>query len=324
MTYKPIPISKINPDAMLPADIYLYLNEKHVKFKNMGENLTREKYDSFMAKGIKELFIEEKDEERFNKWVEDKSAQEIEAFVTQAGEENRETIKATKDIQESVYDVFSDEDLDLQKVDMLQDNVADFVDKMKTNPKFAQALSMLVGRSNSIASHSVAVGNLAVYLAMSLGHGHTFALENLYMAAIFHDYGKLKIPEEVLSNPNHVDYLDSMRSHPDNSVLIIRKSEGIPQQVIKMIQEHHEYWDGSGYPRGLVGENLYKHSPILSMANELEEFLSNNQDIPAADRYQQAIDLVQDGGAVKWPPGYYPRVIEALKLGFVSQRGLED
>ena len=49
MTYIKISISKINPDAMLPADIYLCLNEKYVKFKNMGENLTQEKFDTFMS-----------------------------------------------------------------------------------------------------------------------------------------------------------------------------------------------------------------------------------------------------------------------------------
>jgi len=324
MTYKKVPLSKINPDAMLPADIYLCLNEKYVKFKNLGESLGREKYDNFLSKGIKFLFINEKDEEKFLRWIDDKSAQEIEALVNQAGEANREVITASKAMQETIYEVFSDQELDLEKVDQLQGNVEDFVDKMRSNNQYSQALSVLVGRSNSIASHSIAVGNLSVYIAMSLGFGHQFALENIYLASIFHDYGKLKIPEAVLNNKNHVDHLESLHSHPDNSVLIIRKSEGIPEQVIKMIQEHHEYWDGSGYPRGMAGDALYKNSPILCLANELEEFLSANQDMPEIDRYKAAIDLVQEGGAVKWPPSFYPRVIEALKLGFISQRGLED
>lgn len=324
MAYKEIPIFKINPEANLPADIYLCLNEKFIKFKNIGESLGREKYDNFMSKGIKFLYIEEKDVERFANWIQDKNTQEIEAFVNQAGEENRETITNSKDMQEIVYDVFSDQSLDLEKVDKLQENVQDFVEKMRDNPHFANALTSLVGRSNSIASHSVAVANLSVYIAMSLGFGHQFALENIYLASIFHDYGKLKIPEQVINNPNHVDYLSSLHSHPDISVQIIRKSEGIPEQVIKMIQEHHEYWDGSGYPRGLSGEDIYKNSPILCLSNELEEFLTDNQNISEIDRYRLAIDMVKDGGSVKWPESFYPRIIEALELGFISQRGLEE
>ncbi|MFT6071344.1 MAG: putative nucleotidyltransferase with HDIG domain [Bacteriovoracaceae bacterium] len=324
MTYSKIPIYQINPDAMVPADIYLKLNDKYVKFKNSGENLTVEKYNTFMSKGIQFLYVLEKDYPKFEKWLNDKSAQEIEAFVTRAGEEGREAFKDAKKLEEFVYEVFSDQDLDLEKIDQLQSNVQDFVEKMRSNPQYSQALSMMVGRSNTIAAHSIAVGNLAVYISMSLGNAHQFALENIYLAAIFHDYGKLKIPEEVQNNPDHIDYTDYMLSHPENSVQIIRKSKGIPEQVIKMIQEHHEYWDGSGYPKGLKGESIYKNSPILCLANELEEFLHTHKNLSDIDRFQGAIELVQDGGATKWPPSFYPRIVEALKLGFISQRGLED
>lgn len=324
MTYSKIPISQINPDAMVPTDIYLKLNEKFVKFKNSGENLTQEKFDTFMSKGILFLYVLEKDFPKFEAWLKDKSTQEIEAFVTRAGEEGREVYQDVKKLEEFVYEVFSDQDLSLEKIDHLQSNVQDFVEKMRSNAQYSKALSMMVGRSNSIASHSIAVGNLAVYISMSLGNAHQFALENIYLAAIFHDYGKLKIPEEILKNPDHIDYQEHMLNHPDNSVQIIRKSEGIPEQVIKMIQEHHEYWDGSGYPKGLKGDNIYKNSPILCLANELEDFLCHHKDLSEIERYKKAIELVQDGGATKWPPSFYPRIIEALKLGFISQRGLED
>lgn len=309
---------------MVPADIYLKLNEKFVKFKNSGENLTQEKFDTFMSKGIQFLYVLETDYPRFEEWLNDSSTQEIEAFVNRAGEEGRDIYKEVKQLEEFVYEVFSDQALDLEKIDHLQSNVQDFVEKMRSNPQYSKALSMMVGRSNSIASHSIAVGNLAVYISMSLGHAHQFALENIYLAAIFHDYGKMKIPEEILKNPDHIDYEEQMKGHPESSVQIIRKSEGIPEQVIKMIQEHHEYWDGSGYPKGLKGENIYKNSPILCLANELEEYLSSHSEMSDIDRFQGAIELVQDGGATKWPPSFYPRIIEALKLGFISQRGLED
>jgi putative nucleotidyltransferase with HDIG domain len=276
-----------------------------------------------MSKGIRFLYVLEKDFPKFEAWLKNKSTQEIEAFVTRAGEEGREVYKDVKKLEEFLYEVFSDQELDLEKVDQLQSNVQDFVEKMRSNSQYSKALSKMVGRSNSIASHSIAVGNLAVYISMSLGNAHQFALENIYLAAIFHDYGKLNIPEEILKNPDNIDYQEHMLGHPYNSVQIIRKSEGIPEQVIKMIQEHHEYWDGSGYPKGLKGDNIYKNSPILCLANELEDFLTLNKDLSEIERFEKAIELVQDGSATKWPPSFYPRIIEAIKLGFVSQRGLE-
>ena len=123
-----------------------------------------------------------------------------EAFVSQAGEETRGFFKRAEGVREKVYDCFFEEELDVEIVEKLQENVSEFVEEINKNPITAQAIQLLADRNSTVADHSVNVANLSVYLAMALGHGHQFILENVYMGSIFHDYGKAKISEDLLTN----------------------------------------------------------------------------------------------------------------------------
>lgn len=317
--YSEVMLAKINPEAELPADVFILLNGKHVKFKNKGDVLGKEKYDLFMAKNVKSIFVEADQVLEFMDWLTDTKAEDIEDMVREAGEDNREVIEDSQAMKEIVYEVFSDEKLSQEKVDSIQEHVQDFVGKIKKDPITAQAIEAIMARNDDIAAHSVNVANLAVFLGMAVGHGHSFVLENLYMGSIFHDYGKAKIPPEVYGNPEHPDYDNWIKSHPENSVKIIRKSEGIPDQVFNIMLQHHEFYDGSGYPEGLKGANIYSLAQIVSMANEIDNLLTETKSLDAVKRYEKVVDMLTMGDGVKWDPKFFPRVTQAFKLGFLGK-----
>ena len=154
---------------------------------------------------VKSIFVEADYVLEFMDWLIDQKAEDIEDMVKEAGEDNREVIEDSVAMKEMVYEVFSDEKLTQDKVDAINNNVKDFVGKIKQDPITAQAIEAIMARNDDIAAHSVNVGNLAVFLGMAVGHGHSFVLENLYMGSIFHDYGKAKIPPEIYANPKRAD-----------------------------------------------------------------------------------------------------------------------
>ena len=248
--YSEVMLAKLNPEAALPADVFIFLNGKHVKFKNKGDTLSKEKYDLFISKNVNSLYVESEHVLEFLEWITDQQTQDIEEIVKSAGEENREVVEDSVKLKEVVYQVFSEEKITNENVTIIQSHVEDFVGKIKEDPITAQAIAAIMKRNDDIAAHSVNVANLAVFLGMAVGHGHTFVLENLYMGSIFHDYGKAKIPAEIFGNPDHDDYDMWIRNHPENSVKIIRKSEGIPDQVFKIMLQHHEYYDGAVILKG--------------------------------------------------------------------------
>ncbi len=318
--YSEVMLAKINPEAELPADVFIFLNGKHVKFKNKGDVLGKEKYDLFMAKNVKSIYVESDLVLEFMDWLTDTKAEDIEDMVKEAGEENRDIIEDSLALKEIVYEVFSDEKLTPDKIEAIQGHVEDFVGKIQKDPITAQAIQAIMARNDDIAAHSVNVANLAVFLGMAVGHGHSFVLENLYMGSIFHDYGKAKIPAEIYANPSHPEYDHWIKQHPENSVKIIRKSEGISDQVFNIMLQHHEYYDGSGYPEGLKGSNIYSLAQIVSMANEIDNLLTQTKSLEVVERYKKVVEMLTMGDGTKWDPKFFPRVTQAFRLGFIGKQ----
>lgn len=92
-------------------------------------------------------------------------------------------------------------------------------------------------------------------------------VEDIGMFAAYHDVGKIGTPETILQKPGKLndDEWNVMREHPVNGALIL---DAHPNSMVKEIaRSHHERWDGSGYPFGLVGENIPLVGRIVTIAD---------------------------------------------------------
>ena len=309
-------LSKIDPERPLPADIYLKVDRKFIKFKSKGDPTGVEKYEMFLAKGVKNIYVLSSEIMVFLEWLNKGSEEDELGFTEEFGEESKGFFKRSKGFREKVYDVYFEEELNDEIVGKLQDNVSDFVEEIKENPITAQAIALMLNKSSTIADHSVNVANLAVYLGMSLGHGHQFVLENIYMGAVFHDYGKLKIDPKLLNSNDSRTYSHAIQDHPLGGVRILRKTEGIPTPVLEIITQHHEQFNGHGYPKGLAGDEINELAQIVSLANIFDNTLSDNKQLPSHERYKRAIKVIEFDNGKMWNPIYINRVVDALSLAF--------
>jgi putative nucleotidyltransferase with HDIG domain len=104
--------------------------------------------------------------------------------------------------------------------------------------------------------HSLRVARVALLVAQQMGLARE-RMEPLLLSAILHDVGKIAIPDKVLKKPSRLsrEEFDLMKSHP---VVGAKMLSHIPalEEVIPGIRHHHEYWDGSGYPDRLRGEEI--------------------------------------------------------------------
>ena len=101
---------------------------------------------------------------------------------------------------------------------------------------------------------------------------------------------------------------------------MIRRTEGLPEQVLTIIVQHHEQFNGHGFPKGISGDDIYDLSQIVSIANIFDNTLYENKRLPDHERYKKAIKVVEYGRGKQWNPKFYPRVVEALLLAFGDQR----
>ena len=128
----------------------------------------------------------------------------------------------------------------------------------------AEALEV---RDGYTRAHSEAVAALSVRLGRRLALSPR-QLEDLRLAALVHDIGKIGIPDDVLLKPGKLtpDERVVIERHPLLAAQILGVLEGV-DGVIELVLLHHEYPDGSGYPRGLVGEDVPLSARILQVAD---------------------------------------------------------
>jgi putative nucleotidyltransferase with HDIG domain len=119
------------------------------------------------------------------------------------------------------------------------------------------------GHSDKVASYATLIAQ-----RMHLSNEQLTALE---MAAYLHDIGKIGVSEDILLKPGRLtdDEMAQMRHHPLIGANIL-KPVAFPWAITPIVRHHHEYWDGSGYPAGLKGEEIPLLARILCVADSYE------------------------------------------------------
>lgn len=130
-------------------------------------------------------------------------------------------------------------------------------------------------RDSYTAGHQRRVANLCVRIATELGLSEE-RIHGLNMAASIHDLGKIGIPVEILVKPRRLssNEFELIKEHPNIGFNIV-KDVSFPWPIAKIIVQHHERIDGSGYPVGLKGDDILTESKILSVADVVEAMASH-------------------------------------------------
>ena len=131
------------------------------------------------------------------------------------------------------------------------------------------------------AGHQRRVADLSRAIAKEMGLTAD-QIEGVHMAGLIHDLGKIAVPTEILSKPARLTELEFelIKTHALVGHEIL-KDIGFPWPIARMILEHHERMDGSGYPGGLAGDRLLLESRILSVADVVESMASHRPYRPA-------------------------------------------
>lgn len=123
--------------------------------------------------------------------------------------------------------------------------------------------------------HERRVGEIAAAIATEMGL-ESQQVEGIRIAGYMHDVGKIAVPAEILSKPARLTKaeLDLVRDHAQQSYEIL-KTVPFPWPVADAAWQHHERLDGSGYPRGLKGDQIILEARVLAVADTVEAMSSH-------------------------------------------------
>jgi diguanylate cyclase (GGDEF)-like protein len=144
--------------------------------------------------------------------------------------------------------------------------------------------------------HTERVKKLACMLGEAVGLTRS-DLDTLRLLADIHDVGKLGVPEHILFKPSPLtrEEWEEVRRHPEVGYRLALSSPELAP-VAELIRQHHERWDGKGYPRGLRGEEIHVLSRILAIADAYDAMTSERPYRPALSREEALEELKRCAG----------------------------
>ncbi len=141
--------------------------------------------------------------------------------------------------------------------------------------KMSRAVTMTLAeaaerRDPFAAGHQKRVSILAFAIAKKLNFS-VEQCEGVQMAGMIHDIGKVSIPSEILGKPTKMSGIEFnlLKAHAQNGYDILKEIE-FPWPIARMVLEHHEKMNGSGYPNGLIGDDILMESRVLAVADTVE------------------------------------------------------
>lgn len=187
-----------------------------------------------------------------------------------------------------------------------EDKVKKFLGEVgRTDEAMVEMMLVLVRaleeRDGYTRGHSERVAKLSAAIGRELKFSKS-KLEILYRGALLHDIGKIGIKDELLYKPGSFtpEERARMNQHPEKGHLIVLNCH-LLWNLIPMIRNHHENYDGSGYPDGLKGDSIPIESRIVSLADYFDALATARPYKPALSK-EDSINHVKKMSGTKFDP----------------------
>lgn len=195
----------------------------------------------------------------------------------------------------------------------LQNDVVDGNYMLKLNLQTIQSLALAVEAKDPYTKgHSERVAEISEHLATMMGLAETDA-ERIRIAGILHDIGKIGVPETLLQNKsilNDTEY-EVVKQHVVEGRNILKPLDFL-SDIIPAVYHHHERFDGTGYPDGLVGEDIPLWARIVQVADTCDA-MTISRPYRAALSKTQVIDELTRCAGTQFDPSITHAMIEILQ-----------
>jgi putative nucleotidyltransferase with HDIG domain len=157
------------------------------------------------------------------------------------------------------------------------------------------------------AGHSLRVQRIAVEIGREMGLGPA-CLETLHYAGLFHDIGKIGVPDAILTKPERLtdEEFEIVKRHPEDGARIVGRLHSL-QQIVPAILHHHERWDGAGYPHGLRSDEIPAEAGIVGLADAFDAMTTDRPYSDARPLEEAVEEIVRNRGTQ-----FAPAVVDAF------------
>jgi HD-GYP domain-containing protein (c-di-GMP phosphodiesterase class II) len=259
-----VSISQCQPGDTLARSIY---SDNGTTLVGSGVVLTQRMLDRLKNMNITRVYIQDRrtGDIQLEDAVTEKTRQEAMALIHQ-------TFGSVKDSPQRWQQAFHDRQFGRQ----FRQVMSAVIDELKENRSAMNLLGSACASDHYIFAHSFNVALYSTALAMKAGFGEKELIE-IGMGAMLHDVGKMSIPCEILQKPGQLteEELEIMKKHTEYGFELLRRQDDIPLLAAHCAFQHHERYDGSGYPRRLKGEEIHLYARIIAVSDVFDALTSH-------------------------------------------------
>lgn len=198
-----------------------------------------------------------------------------------------------------------------QMVEEKTSKLNDFIAYQKENydKTLTSIVDLVESRDTYTAGHSRRVAHYCRLIAEEMGYSEE-ECSKIYQAGILHDLGKIATPDAILLNPKRLNSLEYrlIQEHVSVSYKILKY---IPmfEELSNIVYQHHERYDGKGYPRGLKGDMIHPLSRIMIVADAFDA-MTTNRIYKSRKSVDEALEELQNASCQQ----FHPEVVEAALI----------
>ncbi len=158
----------------------------------------------------------------------------------------------------------------------IAETINNIIEDLLSNDDLVVSLSDIRVADDYTFAHSVNTCVLALLTGISLGFDKN-QLYSLGLGTILHDIGKIKVPFDILHKPGNFNQMEykEMQRHPEYGFDMLRRNEAISLPSAHVAYEHHERYNGEGYPRGIKGRDIHIFAYIAGMVDVYDSLTSD-------------------------------------------------
>ncbi len=261
------------------TDVFVRLGDcKFIKLFSKNDGPLQRDYARYKEKGIEKLFIKAEDKELF-------ISRSLDHLADLFNDEKKDDTQKIMDIQRAVAQHVSAFGISPEINEVVRKNTQMSLDLISKIPDLCAFLEKLVAGQSYGVEHSLIMAAISCAIASEMNWHSEATYLKLTMACLLHDM--------ALANPNYDRYsnLDQLKKdfpdlskhaleryskHPQLGSEIVKKLKEVPPDIDRIILEHHEAPDGTGFPRGLTHDRLSMLGSIVIVAHQLCDLIYQN------------------------------------------------
>lgn len=227
---------------------------RYILFTHGDEQFSNERKEELVRKNIRKLFIAKKDLKKYFKYQENNLKYIIE-------DKNRNS----EEKSEIVYDVAKSLAMDImndprsgEQLDRATKWVDNTVSYILNDENTFSSLFQVTSHDYYTYTHCINLSVIGLLFGKSLSL-NPYELNCLGKGLLLHDIGKTEIPLEIINKPGKLtkEEFEIVKSHPEAGIRLLKCKEGIDESSLKIVIQHHENYDGTGYPYKLEGKDIH-------------------------------------------------------------------